>query len=665
MPTLSHHEIVIFFLQISIMLALGKIFGELVKKVKQPAVIGEILAGILLGPTILGTLFPETMAEVFPKKGGVPIALHGLTSMSVVLLLFVAGLEVELRTVLHQGRKALTTSLLGILVPFTTGFTITYYAPSFFGAQDNNLIFSLFIGTALSITALPIIARTLMDLGLFKSHVGMLIIASAMIDDIVGWIFFSVVLGMMKPAGSQNVSFTIIATISFAVLMLTLGRRLFNQTLPWVNKQVSFPGGILSFAITLGFLGASFTEAIGIHAIFGAFIVGIALGDSIHMSKKTKEIIHDFVSNIFAPLFFVSIGLKVNFIQNFDFGLVAVIMVMAFFSKTVGCSIGARLSGFGTRESLAIGFGMNARGAMEIILATLANQAGLIDNFMFVALVVMALVTSMTSGYFIRYFMPKGTESVSEPHGFILLGDNEISYTLAKFLMDKKIPVLITDPDKKKIMPKYDCAVYQGNILENKAHEQLDLSRYGYFLALSENDAVNEQARKLFADELLDEQHSLRIISKAEWQSASVSLPNFLLFRAIHWNFATLERTVKLANSKIIELDFENTEKMERFIALHNKRQRIVPLLIRQGRGAYEPISSYPIKLHEGSRLIYIEIPEPIKAPKASATTKIEPKAEIQTEDKNVVHKETETATLAESTLISATKTDEIPTQIA
>lgn len=628
MPTLSHHEVVIFFLQISIMLALGKLFGELVKKVKQPAVIGEILAGILLGPTILGTLFPATMTEVFPQKGGVPIALHGLTSMSVVLLLFVAGLEVELRTVLHQGRKALSTSLLGILVPFTTGFTLTYYFPYFFGVQESNFIFSLFIGTALSITALPVIARTLMDLGLFKSNVGMLIIASAMIDDIVGWIFFSLVLGMMKPSAGQNIQFTIVATLSFAVLMLTLGRRMLDNILPWVNKQVSFPGGILSFAITLGFLGASFTEFIGIHAIFGAFIVGIALGDSIHMSKKTKEIIHDFVSNIFAPLFFVSIGLKVNFIENFNFLLVAVIMVMAFFSKTVGCSIGAKLSGFKTREALAIGFGMNARGAMEIILATLAHQAGLIDEYMFVALVVMALVTSMTSGYFIRYFLPKGTESVSEPNGFILVGDNEISYSIAKFLGEKKIPVLITDPDKKKVTGKVDCAVYQGDILENKAHEQLDLSRYGYFMGLSENDAINEKARRLFSEELMDEQHTFRIISRAEWQSASVSLPNYLLFRAIHWNYANLERAVQLQNSKIIELQFENMEKLERFIALHNKRQRIVPLFIKMGKGVYEPISSYEFKSNENVKLIYLEISEPLRAPR------VRPEAERNTETK-------------------------------
>jgi TrkA-N domain len=232
-----------------------------------------------------------------------------------------------------------------------------------------------------------------------------------------------------------------------------------------------------------------------------------------------------------------------------------------------------------------------------------------------VALVIMALVTSMTSGYFIRFFMPKGNNNVTEPNGFIILGDNEITHLIAKYLTEKRIPVLITDPDKKKIIPKYDFTVYQGDILDKKVLEQLDLSRYGYFLAMSENDVMNEKACKLFATEL-DEEHSLRLISKPEWQSASVSLPQNLLFRAIHWNFTSLERASKMENIKIIALDFESTEKMERFIVLHNKRQRIIPLFVRTSKQQFQPISSYPIQVKEGSSLVYIEIPEQPKIKK-------------------------------------------------
>jgi Kef-type K+ transport system membrane component KefB len=146
------------------------------------------------------------------------------------------------------------------------------------------------------------------------------------------------------------------------------------------------------------FLSAAFTERIGLHAILGAFIMGIAFGDSVHLHEKAREIIHQFVTNIFAPLFFLTLGLKVNFIQNFDVTLVAIVLFLAVFCKVVGASLGAYMGGLSKRESLAVGFGMNARGAMEIILGTLALNAGLIDEKMFVALVVMAIVTSMMSG---------------------------------------------------------------------------------------------------------------------------------------------------------------------------------------------------------------------------------------------------------------------------
>jgi Kef-type K+ transport system membrane component KefB len=168
--------------------------------------------------------------------------------------------------------------------------------------------------------------------------------------------------------------------------------------------------------LVLSFLGAAFTEYIGIHAVFGSFLVGVALGDSVHMTEKIKEIVHHFVTNIFAPLFFVSIGLKVNFATNFDLVLVGTILIMAFAGKTIGCSLGAFLTGFTRRQSLAIGFGMNARGAMEIILATLALQNGLINEQMFVALVVMAIVTSVAAGSMMKFFLqlnPKKIQNIA------------------------------------------------------------------------------------------------------------------------------------------------------------------------------------------------------------------------------------------------------------
>jgi Kef-type K+ transport system membrane component KefB len=262
------------------------------------------------------------------------------------------------------------------------------------------------MGTAMAISALPIIARTLMDLNLFKTKIGMIIIAAAMLDDLVGWILFSVVLGMMNTGvGSWGFLYTLGFTVLFTLLMLTGGRFIINKFLPWAKRKLSWPGGILAISLGFAFLGAAFTEKIGIHAIFGAFIVGIAFGDSVHLNEKTRDIIHQFITNIFAPLFFVSIGFKINFVANFDLSITLVVIVLAIVSKLLGAGLGALWGGLKLKEAMAVGFGMNARGAMEIVLGLLALQAGVISEQLFVAIVIMAVVTSVMAGPMLQYLI--------------------------------------------------------------------------------------------------------------------------------------------------------------------------------------------------------------------------------------------------------------------
>ncbi len=399
-------------IQLSVMLALGRLMAEVARKFKQPAVVGEIVAGIILGPTILGIISPGAFDVLFPKIGNSTLALDGFTRVAVVLLLFIAGLEVDLHIVFQQGKQALSTSFFGLIIPFFLGFIIPFLFPAFFGDTGGTdlLLFSLFMGTAMSISALPVIVRIMMDLKLFKTRIGMLVVASAMVDDLIGWMIFSVILGLIGKGRDISIGYTILLTLSFAILMLTLGRGLLNRVLPWVNKKMAWPGGLLSLSMALCFLGAAFTEFIGIHAVFGAFMIGVALGDSEHLSEKAKEIVHQFINNIFAPLFFVSIGLKVNFLVNFDPWITLVIIVIAFAGKLIGCGIGARLGGFSKNESLAAGFGMNARGAMEIILGLIALESGLINEIIFVSLVIMALVTSISSGPLMEWALGRRSE---------------------------------------------------------------------------------------------------------------------------------------------------------------------------------------------------------------------------------------------------------------
>jgi Kef-type K+ transport system membrane component KefB len=323
------------------------------------------------------------------------------------MLLFVAGMEVQLQIILKQGKTAVYTSFTSMVIPFMLGFAAVWFFPNFFNyTPDRKLVYALFFGIAMAVSALPVITRILMDLNLFKTKVGMVIIAAAIFDDLTGWLIFSFVLSLLGQEGDiTNMWFTIGMILGFGLFMLIVGRWIINHVLPWIQKNLSWPGGVLSISLGFCFLGAAFTEYIGLHAILGAFIVGIALGDSVHLQEREREIIHQFVTNVFAPLFFVSIGLKVNFIANFDWALVTLVLFLAMVCKVFGASLGAYLGGLSKRESLAVGFGLNARGAMEIILGTLALEAGLIDSKMFVALVVMALLTSMISGPLMKRFL--------------------------------------------------------------------------------------------------------------------------------------------------------------------------------------------------------------------------------------------------------------------
>lgn len=399
---MTPENLTVMFLSMAILLGAARALGDIAQRFHQPAVVGELLAGVLLGPTIFGNFAPAASAFLFPMQGPNAIALDAIANLAVVLFMLVAGMEVDLSTIWRQGRTGLKVGIASMVIPFALGFSAAWFAPAAMGrhAGADTLLFALFLATALSITALPVIAKTLIDMDLYRSDFGMVVISAAIINDLWGWIVFAVILGMMGAAnGHENhIGMTIAATLAFAAAMLTAGRWLIHKSLPFLQAYTKWPGGVLGFALTLAMLGAAFTEWIGIHAIFGSFLVGVAIGDSSHLRERTRVTIDHFVSSIFAPLFFASIGLRVNFISHFDALLALTVLAIACASKLAGGTIGARWGGMSARDSWAVGFAMNSRGAMEIILGLLALNAGLIRQRLFVALVIVALVTSMMSG---------------------------------------------------------------------------------------------------------------------------------------------------------------------------------------------------------------------------------------------------------------------------
>lgn len=407
-------NIALLLLSLGVLLGAAKVLGELAQRLHQPAVLGELLAGVLLGPTVLGSITPEFNAFLFPRTGANAVALNTITSLAVTLFLMVAGLEVDLSNVWRKGWVGLKVGVASVVIPFAAGFTVACYVPQFFGLQPgiSPLIFALFLAIAMSISALPVIVKTLRDMNLYRSDFGVVVVSAAIFNDLVGWIIFAVVLSLIDhDTIGHGITLTVVLALAFVLLVFTVGRRLIHWILPYVQAYTWWPGGEIGFVVILTLMGASFTEWIGIHVIFGAFFIGMAVGDSPHLRNRTRYILDQFVSSIFSPIFFASIGLKVNFIVHFNGPLVVIVLLIACACKLVGGALGAKWGRMGNRQALAVGFAMNSRGAMEIILGLLALERSLIHQELFVALVITAMVTSMLSGPALQLILRPGRKA--------------------------------------------------------------------------------------------------------------------------------------------------------------------------------------------------------------------------------------------------------------
>lgn len=409
MTHIQPNTITVLLISLGILLAVARILGELAHRLRQPAVVGELLAGVLLGPTVLGAFAPDVNAMLFPQTGAGAVAFNAITAVAVTLFLMVAGLEVDLSNVWRKGWVGLKVGVVSIAIPFGAGLLAAWHLPQLFGYQQevSPVLFALFLAIAMSISALPVIVKTLLDLNLYRTDFAVVVISAAIFNDLVGWVIFAVVLGMIDHAADlgDGITRTVTLALGFVLFVFTVGRKLIHRLLPYVQAYTWWPGGEIGLVVILTLMGAAFTEWIGIHAIFGAFFIGMAVGDSPNLRRRSRYILDQFVANIFSPIFFASIGLKVNFITQFDGVLVVVVLALACACKLVGGALGAKWGRMSNREAAAVGFAMNSRGAMEIILGLLALERGLISQELFVALVVTAIVTSMMGGPMIQWIL--------------------------------------------------------------------------------------------------------------------------------------------------------------------------------------------------------------------------------------------------------------------
>jgi len=402
---MNNHDLVLLFIQLSVMLAAAVLLGQVARKLNQPAVLGELIGGILLGPTVFGAVAPGLHAVLFPSAGLTMPVRDAVIKLGMLFFLFVAGLEVDITNLRKRALSIAWTSASGIIVPFALGFGLVMLFPGLWElqAKSNTMVFALIIGIVMSISSIPIIARILMDLNLIKNEAGLIVMASATIDDLVGCALFAITLGNLFPTQASflangSIWVTTGLVLGFFTFFLTIGRWAAQRALPRMQEYLAWPSGFTGVIAILIMVAAAAAEAIGIHSIFGAFLVGVAFARHSEKRNQAYEMVHHFVVSFFAPIYFISVGLMVDFRTNFHLPLVLLVLIIACAGKIGGVTLGARIAKMPLKEALAVAFGMNARGMMGIVLASVAYEYRLIDQRVFVALIVMSIVTSMLSG---------------------------------------------------------------------------------------------------------------------------------------------------------------------------------------------------------------------------------------------------------------------------
>lgn len=411
--------------QLAVMLACATLGGTVMRALRQPAVLGEMLGGVVLGPTILGAFAPGLQAELFPAAGPAAALRGGVVKLGMLFFMFTVGLEINPRTILQNGWTALGVGLFGTLVPLAAGVALVHLLPALFPVVDDSTRWSLalFLGAALANSANPVLARILADLGLMQHRIGAIIMSATVVDDLVSWALLFLVFERMAggaAVGGTAVGMHVGGVAGFFAVTLAAGwaaSRFFAREHRRRGSDVATRIGLVGVAVLLAGAAAEWLE---LHAFLGPFVFGIAMmPPADDADDEACAAIRRYAQGFFAPLYFVSLGLTTDFARHFAWPLVAAVTLVATASKIPAAYAGARLGGLDRRTSWAVGCGMNARGAIGIILANLGLENRVIDEPTYVALVVMAIATSIGAGPSMKACLGRGADALAGGGGAI------------------------------------------------------------------------------------------------------------------------------------------------------------------------------------------------------------------------------------------------------
>jgi len=404
---------VIFLCQIVVLLVCGRLMGELMQRLGQPPVMGQLIAGILLGPSALGALWPTLQHSLFPTSPDQKAMIDAVAQLGILLLLLLTGMETDLAVVRRSRGAAFSVSIAGIVVPFLCGVLLGELLPdTMLPNPEKRLITTLFLGIALSISSVKVVAMVVREVGFLRRTVGQVIVAAAIIDDTIGWIIMSVIFGLALhgevdlPALAQS----LIGTAIFLVLSFTIGRRLVFRVIRWANDRFASEVPVITAILVVTGLMALTTHAIGVHTVLGAFIAGILVGQSPILTRHIDEQLRGLILGLFMPIFFGLAGLTTNLavLANPDMLLLtAGLIAIASLGKFSGAFLGGRLGGMTWAQSLALGCGMNARGSTEVIIVTIGLSMGVLNENLFTPIVAMAVVTTMSMPPMLRWTLAR------------------------------------------------------------------------------------------------------------------------------------------------------------------------------------------------------------------------------------------------------------------
>jgi Kef-type K+ transport system membrane component KefB len=387
------------FLQLAVILAACRLVGRLVRPLGQPQVVAEMITGVLLGPSLLGLLAPAAQAWLFPPPTK-PV-IYALAQIGLVLYMFLVGLELDLALIRHRVRSAVAVSWAGIATPFLLGGALAVALGDrvpLFAPEVSTLQAILFFGAALSITAFPMLARIIYERGLSGTSLGTLALAAGCLDDAAAWCLLAVVLSAFT--GDASIALLAVGGGTLYVLsMLTFGRRALARLYAWLAARGERASLELPATLVLLCLAAWCTDSLGIYAIFGAFVFGACLPRG-PLQARLEGQVAPLTTVLLLPMFFVNSGLNtaVGLLDSWAiWGVAALVLGAAVLGKGIACGVAARLCGESSRDAVAIGALMNARGLMELILLNIAYERGLITQTLFTMLVLMAVVTTLAA----------------------------------------------------------------------------------------------------------------------------------------------------------------------------------------------------------------------------------------------------------------------------